>query len=1299
MRERNATLLSVSLLVVALAAAGAVVLASGSTVAAEDAKFDVNITVDDAVDATGSLNVTVTVRNRGTAAGTQEIRLTDGDGTVFDATTISLDAGESTDIELTWSNVPGDRRTITPTVESNNNVDAAVVTVRWSRFTVSDIEPTAVTVLGGESFGVSAMIRNTGTVEGAQDVRLTVAGSEYAVKENVAIESEAFATVRFEGIEPELEPGTYSYTVVTDNDSASGTLTVLEDAEFTVASLDGSYEDGASGQGTAQVEAVIRNEGDVEDTQPVTISVDGEIVDERLISLDGGGTTDLTFAHEPESVPINVTVATEAPDAASIRVGAANIEFGPQVRGVTPAEVELGERIAVTYTAAGENLADARLIVEGPEGTVVYEEDLPAGTEREHTFAQDDLSPYREGGYDVSLRVTDEFGRTDSHTLTDAFTATAEIEDGPAIWRVAPELVQLDDTVLINYTAVGTNIESVNVLLTGPDGEVALEDTVPQGDDLQHRIDPGAIEGLEEGPYNVTLEMRDAFGGREATTSEGAFEAAPVYNPDDGSFGEVTYTGVAGDFVEVDVSLDGVEEAFVLVGDGSPDPAFGIGGQFDVLHLSGSTSFVVNTRLVGTDRPSEEVYIGTDGAVTSYAHDLGADSPPRGPFADLRFETREYEEVATNLSEFRSKISITGQRRPLQPGTYPLALGGGDSIVVRDDGVPDPRFPLDRATIELSEPAVGNLTTYRLPTGSADERSFSLDGESSELTPGDIGALRDAGVETDRLAVGDRLLVEAEASGIWGAMADSLGTPEAVTGESESGLLTPAQFRSFLDLPEGISLTLGHTNPGRNEARTGIDLLNATSEDVSVVLEPPSDDGDESGMGQFYLLVDTRPPAPFETQPEDNETFELQFTYEGIGGERYTYPRTERGEQPAPFDPTREPGGEQFPYFTGNDTTVERSTAVTFEERFVAYNRTTVDGRPIVTTDPDATIDGVTNLAPGSDLPIRLVLDVQDDPLTVEIDDVTIQPDGSFAVGADLSALGPDDQVRIQFWAYQELLDERRLALFDDPAEFTTFEIADLQTQSIVREDAGPVANVTTVVENTGSLTGVATVELLLDGEVIGEQSREVERSDTAAFSFPEATDDIEPGQYTLEVRTKDDLAGELLTVEEAVSAFEIDEFSLPSSAGQGEANVSATVLNTGTVRGSGPVELLIDGEVVAGRNVSLLVDEEATAVFDDAVAELQPGEYVLTVRTPDDEQSRPLVIEANDDGDESDQAGDSGESSDDDAPGSDGGDGGEGASPGGGGGGGIVGVGVGGRALVGGTAVTGAVYVLGYYI
>jgi hypothetical protein len=1290
--------LAASVMVATLLVLGAVLLAGAGT-AAQETNFEVEMDAPEGVDAGGDLTVSVTVTNLGPGNDTQDIVLTDSDGTELDAQSVTLDDGESTQIELTWSGVPEDARTINPEVRSQTDADAAVVTVRWAEFEIDDLSPESETIEANGSFSVEAQIRNLGTVEAQQNVTLTIAGSEYAVKENVTIPAEEFTTARFLGIEPELEPGTYTYTVETDDDSRSGTLTVKEppEAEFHITDIEGEYADG-----TATVDAVIENQGNVEDTQQVTISVDGEIADERLLTLGVDESKTVTFTHQPESVPINVTVETEAPDAASVRVGEANIEFGPQVAEVTPAVVDLGDEISVTYTASGENLVETRLIVYGPDGAVAYEKQVAAGIERTVAFSQSDLSPYNEGEYDVALAVTDEFGRTDTHRLTDAFSATAEIEDGPSIGELVPEFVQADETLFVNYTATGRNIESVHLKLIDPGGEVRLDQTVPQGVDLQHAIEPGDVSELPGGLYDVTLEMHDAFGTVESTTREEAVEFGRQYNPDDGNFGADVYTTTAGDFVEIDVSLNEVDEAYILLGDGTSSDTYGLGGPLDVLHVSGSSSFVVNTRLFGTDRPGEDVYITQDGSVTSYAHDLGASEPPQGVFEDLRFETIEGEQVATNLSDFRRHVHVSSQLRPLQPGTYAMTLGAGDSIVIREDGVPDPRFPLDRAELELSKPELGNLSLYRVPPGNADELAYQVEEEPAELTPDDLGALRSSGIQTNNITLGERVLVGFEATGIWGTFLDTVEDPSAVSGGAEPRLITPAEFREFLDRPEGVDLTVSHANPERNTAVTGLDLFNATTDDVSILLDPYFGDG-STEMGEIYLLMDTRPPDPFEEQPEADQRFVLNVSYQAIQGDRYTFADTEIGDQPDPFDPEQE----QFPYFFGDDETQMRSTSFTINEQFLEYDRTTLDGRPIVAAEPDSTISGRTNYMPG-DRPIRIVIDVRNNTgRTVEIQDVPIGENGTFSVQPNLGSIDPDSNVWIEFWAYEELVDERQLALFDDPAEFTTFEITDLQTQTLVREDTGPITNVTAIVENRGSLTGVATVELLIDGQVVGNKTVEIERGRNGAVSFPEATAGLAPGQHTVEVRTKDDLEGTLIDVQAVTTVFEIQSFSLSGSPTTNATDVvaAATVRNTGTVRGAKPVELLVDGEVVDEVNRTLLADEDLTAIFEDAIGDLEPGNYTVTLRTPDDEQTRPLLVQepeetgeaGGDDGDggESgggdDAGGDESDDSSDEAP-SDGGDSAPGA-------GGIFAVGAGSRAVVGGTAIVGAVYVLGYWV
>lgn len=1210
-------------LAVAVAAVFVVASALASGVAAEgESNFNVTIETDEAVDANGDLSVHVNVTNYGGVVDEQDIVLTDGDENEQDSVAVTLEPGESETRTLTWEGVPDDERTITPTVHSDDDADSTVVTVRWSYFTVPEIDPAETTIVEGESFDVVATVRNIGTVDDEQHVRLLVDGTEYGVERDVEIESEGSRTVRYTDVEPDLDPGTYSYTVATANGSASGSLTVLERATFVIDSIEGTYEDE-----TAIVDTVVRNDGDVDGTQPVVFEVDGERIETRDVTLSTGQQTELTVTHEPDDVPINVTALTDV-DAASVRVGVANIEHGPHIFGVTPDEIRPDESVTVTYTAAGENLERAELLVTGPDGSIVLDEPVSPGIETEHAIEHADLAAYREGHYDVTLRVEDEFGRADTRTLEDAFVASSTIEVGPRIEHVEPEFVQVDDRISIEYSAAGTNVASVHLLLEGPGGDVVFDRTVPQGENERQEIDPRDIADLEEGAYDVTVEIRDLFGNAESTTLEEAFEVAPVYDPDDANFGTTvsstddvvaTYRAVAGDFVVVDVSLNDIDEAYVVVGGDRSTSSVEPRMPLDILHVDGSSTFVINTRFVGTDRPSHDVYIGE--GVTSYAHTLGAGAEPAGVFADLRFEDEEYEPIADSLAEFRAELNRGEQIRPLQPGGYSLVIADGNSIVATDDGFADARFPLDRASIELTEPELGAVRTYAVPTGNADELEFDPDGDIEELTPANFLSVLDMATETSTIARDDRLLVEVEATGMYGALQDSI-TAEWVIDDEETALVHPQEFAELLERPEGVEVTMKHTNPGPNEERTQIDLMGADSEDV--VFSP------WAGLGRFYVLVDTREPGPFEPHLEDGEEYEISMSYHSPAGTQYRYPSTGLDTLPAPFDPLDVPHPSGiYPYFGADETTETRTASVTVEERFVEYDRKTVDGEPVVTNSADATISGTTNLAPGTDLPVSIVVDVRDDPTTVEIEGIDIEEDGRFSVEVDLSMLDPDEEVDIEFRAYQERLDERELVVFEEGSETSIFQVTNLAAQSVVTPEETFV-ELSATVTNTGLLEGNKTVELLLGEDVVANESVELEAGESRTFTFDDALADLEPGEYPLQIRTPDDRDGQILIVDDTVSVFEVETLSAESTvdADGPQVDLSTTIVNTGTINGTGSIEVLVDGEVLTERSPHLLVGQDITYTFADALADLEPGEYDLTVRTPDDEESIELIVE-----------------------------------------------------------------------
>ncbi|MFC3958871.1 S8 family serine peptidase [Halovivax cerinus] len=94
------------------------------------AEFDVTIDGTNSPVAAGDeLVVDVTVENLGDESGTQTIELADFDGTVVDSESVSLAAGDSTQLELGWSTTADDAGSGDVTVSSADHDDSAPVTI------------------------------------------------------------------------------------------------------------------------------------------------------------------------------------------------------------------------------------------------------------------------------------------------------------------------------------------------------------------------------------------------------------------------------------------------------------------------------------------------------------------------------------------------------------------------------------------------------------------------------------------------------------------------------------------------------------------------------------------------------------------------------------------------------------------------------------------------------------------------------------------------------------------------------------------------------------------------------------------------------------------------------------------------------------------------------------------------------------------------------------------------------------------------------------------------------------------
>ncbi|WP_336000019.1 BGTF surface domain-containing protein [Halorientalis halophila] len=560
-----------------------------------------------------------------------------------------------------------------------------------------------------------------------------------------------------------------------------------------------------------------------------------------------------------------------------------------------------------------------------------------------------------------------------------------------------------------------------------------------------------------------------------------AFLSGPAAAQQSGEcFGTDVTEGVAGEEVELSINCGG----YVLVGGDKPVDGGENTNFFDVLYVSGGgTTTTVNTRLLGTDRSAYS------GGVVSYAQKYGPDTPPgqTSEFSGLTFEDEDGNQVASTLAEFEERLGVSRLPRPLQPARFRLLAGPNATVVLGDDGVPYLENPLDRSNLRLTEPSFeGDLGVAIAPTGAADE----------EFAPT---------TSRDEVAVGDRIRIDGfDTSGFRGTLAAT----------DAEGL---DMLRAVKAYPEGVNVTIEHTNPGTNEPPEQFSFDGAEADDLFVSYET----GDE----EFHVVLDTSPGTWFGSRATPGDEFEVTFAFEGTEGERYRFP--DGGGMPAPFSAVSESDsslGEQYPYFESGESTVESTTTFTVVEPRIEYDpvRLTRDGELIVGANGQHRITGTTTYAPGTELSIQLISRDDPPPTTIRIDDVTIAEDGTFRTPpVDYSVLDPEHEVEAELFLRNELYDRRPVVIAQDPANPADLELADA-TGALTITEGETLAGLAATVRNVGVDHGNARVLLDVDGERWGNQSVTVPPDRNRTVAFDGARPSLPPGEYPYTVRLAD---------------------------------------------------------------------------------------------------------------------------------------------------------------------------------
>ena len=307
--------------------------------------------------------VSATITNEGTVEGTQTVGF-QIDGQRYEFKDVTLAPNDQQTLSFTPVNTselgPG---SYTYEVASKNDSQTGTVVVEGDSpaFTVSDRSQSASTVTVGTTVDVSATVTNVGGETGSQRAVLAVDGS-VTDSEDLSLAPDESARTAFAIDTNDLGPGTYTYSISTENDSEGGSLTVERDDGDTNESDNETENDETDidtptpsfvisefrpanpvvTQGDPlNVTATVENDGGREGTQRVRLLVDGGAVTEESVTLSTGESATLPLSAETESLAVGDHVIGLATDddrrAGTLRVQAATTSTPtPQQSTATP---------------------------------------------------------------------------------------------------------------------------------------------------------------------------------------------------------------------------------------------------------------------------------------------------------------------------------------------------------------------------------------------------------------------------------------------------------------------------------------------------------------------------------------------------------------------------------------------------------------------------------------------------------------------------------------------------------------------------------------------------------------------------------------------------------------------------------------------------------------------------------------------------------------------------------------------------------------------------------------------------
>jgi PGF-CTERM protein len=194
----------------------------------EPAAFEiVSVSPEEATATQGdTVTVSATVQNTGDQEATQTVNL-DIDG-LADSSDLTLGGGETDSVSFDVDTSGVDAGEYSHTVSTEDDEFSGSLTIEAQRapatFELQSVDPEQATVSQGEALTVSTTVQNTGDREATKAVTLELGGRSF--DSDLTLAGGESGTVSFDVTTDDIEPGEYTHTVNTADDTLSGTLQI-----------------------------------------------------------------------------------------------------------------------------------------------------------------------------------------------------------------------------------------------------------------------------------------------------------------------------------------------------------------------------------------------------------------------------------------------------------------------------------------------------------------------------------------------------------------------------------------------------------------------------------------------------------------------------------------------------------------------------------------------------------------------------------------------------------------------------------------------------------------------------------------------------------------------------------------------------------------------------------------------------------------------------------------------------------------------------------------------------------------